>query len=380
MIELPVAPLSLTQWLSGHGWQLERTKPDRGTIWRRAGSEVFVPLFADDDDARLRLQVAITAIAETSGVSADALAREVAFVRSDVMEWRVVDAAVADNGLSLSAADQLVSSVRRVVIFCAAAVDHRRGYFGRRVRQRARDEANRVRIAQSRTGSYVLPIVSDISGAQPDSAMSPLNVDVEVAPYSRRVLLTVEDALSSAAAIMDFLPSGPTVQQANELVARGVSYEFSTAVADLLESPGVATVEVSFHWAPLGSTARQSRSIEFDRGNATFFRRLAGNLFETSEIGEQRFVFRVKSSGRFDEADREGGVAVFRRAAAEAGRTLIRAELSEEDYQTVLVADSNRELVSVIAKLIEEEGHRPRLEEIVEVRRIVQGSFDSIGF
>jgi hypothetical protein len=361
----------LTSWLRFSGWVSTAEDHKLGILWEKSGIAVVVPS-ADAPDVDLRTQIAIQAIAEVEGIEVSSLIQQVSRFSADVVEWRVVDATSDDDGLSLAVADQLLSTVRRVVVFAAASVEQRRGYFGRRVKQRARAESARVRVAQTQRGSFILPLVSNLPEVLSETV--PSLVEVETVPFSRQVLQVVESALTGSRRLADQTSRNPTARESNELVGEGVSYEMSSAMADLLESDSVAEVDVKFTWGRL-ATLQASRT-KFTPADAPFFRSLAANLFESSEIGVQQLLLSVRSSSRFDEPGRDGGVVVFRRDFGDGSRSLIRAELDEAQYQTVLSADSERNMLVVMGKLIEEEGHRTRLEEVRSVRRQVQGTFD----
>jgi len=369
-----LSSLDVEFWLTRNGWIPALTKAN-GALWKRGDFDVLVPSSNLQPDAGLRLQVALESIAESHGLAPSDLESEIIHFGSDVVEWRVVDSATLDDGLSLGAADQLISTVRRVVIFGAAAVDHRRGYFGRRVRQRARDEASRVRVGQTKRGSFILPLISHV-GVGPGWSVGDLGFPVEFAPYSRQVLLTIFEALSASVALAELTEGAPSGRQANELVSKGVSYELSIAMAELLANETIRSLSVSFDWADAAPVESGRRTVDFNNAHAEFFRRLAANLFETAETGAQQILVQVKSSARHEDSERDGGVVVFRRSLGDRSGGLVRADLNEADYQTVLTADSRREVLAVVGKLVEEEGHRTRLEEVASVQRIVQATFE----
>jgi hypothetical protein len=372
MKEINIQPFALTalsSWLAENHWSATRTKAGTGVLWARSGVEVLVPSSADHPDAALRLRVALEAVADAQQMKVEDLLGALVLGATDVVEWRIVDREIADDGISLLAADRLLAAVRQAVVVSGASVQHRRGYFGRRVSRRARALADGIRVAQTRRGSFVLPIVSPVPPA-PTVSSTLHSFEVERQPFPRQALTTLFGALQATSQLLDQV-SSPDVRQANDLVAHGVSYELSVAIASVLELESLGRLDVSFRWASNLTSVVPDRTFNLDPRHAGFYRALAGNLFESSTVGEQRLIVRVKGLSRHNEPERDGGVAQFRREIVGVGPSLIRAELTEDMYQTASTADRNHEYVAVVGRLMEEEGHRTRLEDVTSVERMV---------
>ena len=136
--------------------------------------------------------------------------------------------------------------------------------------------ANEARLAHTREGSYIIPLLMPLPPPQDDPARAPLTgmETVEYEPAERRVTRTFAQALAAVHQRIIEPAREPQARDIPPLVAAGVSRQFVVAVKSILADQAVSEFKANFQWAgavtpPGGVPARVELSAEAERLLAT---------------------------------------------------------------------------------------------------------------
>jgi hypothetical protein len=305
-------PSEIRSYLRVSGW----TPVDGGPLaelWSLPGlpdEVVLVPLKPGAPDFTKRVHILLNDLArvETQGVRTvhDAIAT----VYNDVTDLRAAHPSMSDGSIPLEAGYELFVSAKRLRVASAAATIRRQGHF-RNLPTRAREQAREVRLGQTRRGSYIVPIISQ--ARSPIEVYAPgqnsIDADIEEILFDRRVTATMSRALG----VLEEMATGdrePTPSEINDSVGEGVSYELCQALAKVVNTDSVNTLDVSFNWsrvaaAPSGAPQR----VEFNHEAIETVDKVARQL-KTQTYTRQHLIYGVVTDLSRQPDDEDGRVGV----------------------------------------------------------------------
>ena len=247
-------PADVTEWLRMHGWKQTASLGEVAQRWQYQATGVLVPMFTRAPDFALRWSEMLDRLANSFKTDPAGVLLAVAKAGSDIAEFRA--SGQIDDSMPLGDASTLIDSVRRSIQATANSALQPRSYYGHSLPEAARDHANRVRMGQTRHGSYVIPVISRLPILQPEDADDAvLFTDVAYQPFARSAMLKLSDGLS---ALRDLThgATAPRASQIIEAVGAGVSSELCEAIANTLEAESIYSLNVSITWAS-GSPRRR---------------------------------------------------------------------------------------------------------------------------
>jgi hypothetical protein len=269
-------------------------------------------------------------------------------IASDFITWSV----------PLSAGATLLTSVRMMLRASAMAANSPRADI-LNFSKGAESIANEARLAHTREGSYIIPLLMPIPPQQADPARQPITgmeiERVEYEPAQRRVTRTLAQALGAVQRGIIEPAREPQARDIAPLVAAGVSRQFVGAVKDILASPAVGEFKATFQWAgaitpPGGVPAHVEMPAE------------AGLFLETAE--------RLLKSSRRDPGQIVTGTIVMVRYVPDApsgeiavqtmrGRRIseVWVEISAQEVDNAHDWMRHRRAVVVEGQLVRERGH-----------------------
>lgn len=333
-----------TSWLQFKGWENVNPEGSRLSLWRRESDEVAVPLLTDAPDYWRRWRDLVQSLAEIEQSTPEAVLEEFLNEGADISEWRVAHTSAIDETIPLSTLHTLTGSVKSAVIAAANATISPRGYFGHSIPKKAREAAELARAGQTRRGSYVLPIISRLPSLRPDR-QSTLDVQAELRPYQRQVMLTMSAAMERLHTLTVDRDSEPSQSAINDAVGLGVSHELVSAVANSLEDPAIGSLTVSFNWARAVPGPDRMRPIEFPADSGALVRHVAERLKDSDVSVEQRVIGSVRRVERRDED--EMGSAIIRANMGGAERS-VRMLLNDEEFHEATTALDQRRPIFAI--------------------------------
>jgi len=170
----------------------------------------------------------------------------------DVTQLSIASDFMIAGSVPLSAGASLLASAKAMLRAAATAAVHPRGDIAN-VPPAADAIADRARLAHSREGSYVIPLLMPLTEPQDDSAREPLSgMDtqrVEYEPAERRVTRTLAQALAAVQQGIVEPAREPHAQDIVSLIAAGVSRQLVVAVRSILADRAVSDFEATFQWA-----------------------------------------------------------------------------------------------------------------------------------
>jgi len=244
----------VVSYLARSGWR-RSLAGDFAEIWQYLLDEnvtVMVPKIENAPDFSKSVKLLTRELAQAENRSSIDIEQEIFRQFLDVTDLRADGDQISDGTIPLGAGINLFNSASRLMVSAAAATIHRQGYYGRSIPHAAHDHARRLRLGQTRPGSYVVPIISNARfGAAIEYRRDEPRLDVESDDqrFERRVLSTLSRALQTLAEMTVVRDRMPTTADILSSVDEGVSSELCSAVLGVIKK-GVATFDVTFKWAP----------------------------------------------------------------------------------------------------------------------------------
>lgn len=255
MIASDIGFEELVSYLNRSGWQLI-AQGGLAEVWqstRDASLSVMVPKVPTAPDFQLSLRMLTDELARQENRAPQDIALDISRQFLDVTDLRAEDDDITDGTISLTAGVQLVESANRLFVSAAAATIHRQGSYGRGMPPAARAQARRMRLGQTRPGSYIVPIISRARFGDPVDRVSEepqLRLDSDESYQDRRVVTTLARALETLAAMVVNRERSPSRDEMRSSVDEGVSSELCAAVLGVLFKGGVSEFDIKFNWAP----------------------------------------------------------------------------------------------------------------------------------
>lgn len=246
----PTALDRLTDYLRSTGWASPAEPGPSGRIWLHPESGVGLPVPSTLTATGIDWEQILHRLARIEGVDERTLASRLTGDLVDVANLRASNDIVIGDTIPYLAA---VSLVRDSWVMLRSSATTSRGPKGhiRRYRKAADEIAELARMAHTKRGSFVIPILMPIPEA-PEPAQEPLPQTDTAFPESdeRRVMRTFAEALSAIDRVAVQPERDPTQGDMAEMIRSGVSHEFSAALVRILGQPAVSEFSATFEWAP----------------------------------------------------------------------------------------------------------------------------------
>ncbi|MFI9584387.1 hypothetical protein ACIHCQ_21690 [Streptomyces sp. NPDC052236] len=268
MITSDVGFDELISYLSRAGW----TRTHSGALaelWQPSGdaeSSVLVPRAADAADFERTIAILTTEVARREQRPPEDVRRDIARQFLDVTDLRAKDDDIDEGTISLQAGIGLFSAANHLMVSAAAATIHRQGYYGTSIPKAAYAHARRLRLGQTRQGSYVVPIISSArfgAMSRHEDGVPRLEVESEDTYFDRRVLATLSRSLETLSEMAMNRDRAPSRSEVLDSVGEGVSSELCAAVLEVIDKGKVDLFDVSFHWAAASPVPVELRNRVF---------------------------------------------------------------------------------------------------------------------
>lgn len=332
MIDLAIAHPHLTSYLRRAGWQRSETG-STADYWRngRDDAELLVPKFATAPDFDRRVDLLTMDLSRFEQRPPEAIKEDMGRQFVDVTDVQA-EHEYGELCIPLDAGHSLFATAKNLVIAAAASALNRRGYFGRSIPKRARDQAKRAFAGHTKPGSYIVPILNAaILPETPwDSEQPRLIETVEEIAFERRVTTTMARALNVLHEIAVTQQREPSRSEIHDAVGEGVSSEMCRAVAAPLKDKNITELDISVAWAPGVTPPRDvPRRIEFPWDCAQRVSDIAVTL-KRNPIDSQTVLYGVVVGLR---SRSEPGGRVEIETLIEGSKRLVRLDLNAEHYE-----------------------------------------------
>ncbi|MCX5284107.1 hypothetical protein [Streptomyces sp. NBC_00198] len=298
----------IASYLRGSGWRRSLSGPF-AEVWHPRDDEqssVFVPKEPDSPDFLTALKILTREVSRVENRPEKEIHLAISRQFVDVTDLRAEDEGIADGTIPLIAGIGLFNSAHRMMVSAAAATLHRQSYYGNSMPRAAHKHARRMRLGQTRPGSYIVPVISSARFGtliSEEFGEPRLEATADDSYFERRMLTTLSKALETLSALTVSGGRTPSKLDVLSAVDEGVSSELCAAVLDVIGKGGVEAFDVTFNWAPSSPAPRGlAERIEFPSAAAELIERVEFDLKETDAPAERILygVIRRLSLGKND--------------------------------------------------------------------------------
>jgi hypothetical protein len=307
-------------------------------LWVKDSVRIGVPY--DDDDFLVR--GAIDRIATSEQRSPKEVRDSIRFLRYDVTHLRAANDHVIADTIPLEAAATILSSSKRMLQATATTARGERAQIGGNFSTLGNDVVKQALMGHTERGSFVIPVLVALPEPEPVDVHEFDLLDEEPSdnrfhrsapePFERRVVRTFAQSMHAVQEIVVQPEREPSVDQLYELVYRGVSREFCTALTGILKEPSVAEFGAAIDWAPIVTPPRTlTGRISIDANAAPLVQGVADKLRQTRVAPHQVFSGTIVQLRHENPNDPYGEIAVSTVRRGRPSEILVR--LSFEEYQ-----------------------------------------------
>jgi hypothetical protein len=331
---LPNMP-QLRAYLQFHGWT-HHAPGQAGTLWHKEETRLGVPFEADD----VLMRGIVDRLARFVGQPPQVMARAIRYLLFDVAYLRAANDYRITDTIPLDAAARIISSGRMMLRAAATTARYERAQIGGSYSKLGDDVVRESRMGHTERGSFIIPVLVPLPAPSSPDEHEPHLFDDHTStgvhrslpePFERRVVRTFAQSMQAVHDIIIEPGTDPSTDQIHELVYRGVSREFCSALAGVLDEQAVAIFETRIDWAPAVSPpTTMPRNVSIDSESVDLVKRVADKLRQQKVVPRQVFSGTiVQLRHEQDDPFAEIAIATIRR-----GRPAeIRVRLTLEQYR-----------------------------------------------
>nr|WP_128136450.1 hypothetical protein [Micromonospora provocatoris] len=331
MIDMAIDHPHIASYLRNSGWR-RSAGGELAEFWVKNEAEIMVPRSARAPDFEKRIDILANDLQRVEDRPAVEIKTEISYQFLDVTDVRA-DHEYGEQCIPLDAGQKLFTTAKGLVVSATASTLHRRGYYGRSIPRKAREQAKRTVVGHTRPGSYVIPIINEarLPDAPWDSDQPRLVESVEEAAFERRVTTNLARALGVLQE-MALQPNRPSPRDINEAVGEGLSFEMCRAMSRPLQDEVVHEVSVSIAWAPGVSAPRGvGRGFDFPKECSDRLKEIA-TVLRRDRVDSHEVIYGVVVGLRSRSGDAGGRVEI--ETLVDGAKRLVRLDLNETDYET----------------------------------------------
>lgn len=243
---------NVTLYLERTGWLRPAMPGERGELWGHEPSGLFLPVpFKVPDDSLDWLGIAERIAQVEQSTVADVEAR-VLRLSMDVASLRAANDLVIHDTIPYEAAATMLRASWTMLRSCSTTSMRVTSFIRGNYNRRADEVARGARMAHTRKGSFIIPIVMPVRDVvEIDPGMIERS-EAEPEPVERRVMRTFAESLSKIVSTVVEPAREPRPDDVLGLIRSGVTAEFAGALHAILSEDSVAQFEAAFEWSPLG--------------------------------------------------------------------------------------------------------------------------------
>lgn len=300
----------VVRYLAATGWIAPEEDGSVGGLWRHPVSKYLLPVPKEIADAGFDWQVVTQRVAMVEGTDADSVAARMESEAVDIASIRAAKELVIRDSIPYNAGVALVQSSWTMLRSSATTALGQRATINR-YSKIGDDLIAAARMAHTRKGSYIVPIMLPITVSHQDSEDRPelaipgMELNSMPEPPERRVMRTFAEALTTLDRAVVQPEQEPRADIDAELVRAGVSHQFARALHNVLAHESVEEFSATFEWSPLGGPA--PKGVDNIAVPSTASERI-GNVArrlksKTAARIEEQFVGPIRGVERDHEAD-----------------------------------------------------------------------------
>lgn len=312
-----VSPMvtDLVSYLRVHEWTANPPGPG-GTLWLKGDARIGVPHEPD----QIVIDSILSRLARAERRDVKATADAVRHVRFDVTHLRAVNDQRIVDKIPLGTATKLVNSARMMLRATATTARWERAQIAGSYSRIGDDVVREAFMGHTERGSFVIPVLVPIpepeqpEGEQPTlyDRADPVLHNAAPEPFERRVVRTFAQSMQAVRDLVVQPDRAPDPERIHELVYRGVSREFCTALGNVLGASAIGEFETTIDWsrvAPAPDTMPNHLSISSEA--ADLVRSVADRLRQERVPSRQVFSGRIVQFRHEKRDDPFGEIAVL---------------------------------------------------------------------
>ncbi len=322
----------LRAYLRFNGW-VEQPPGPAGALWVRDGARIGVPT-AEDSDLVSGVVGRLAAAERRTPKEVVAAAKYLLF---DVTHLRAANDSRIADAIPLETGVKILASARAMLRATATTARWERAHIATNYSKLGDDVVRQALMGHTQKGSYVIPVLVPIpEPSEPDLHQPTLDHNHEELhrapsePFERRVVRTFAQSMQAVREIVVDRAQAPTTNQVHELVYRGVSREFCTALARILDQRAIGEFEATVAWAPAvpaPETMPRSVTIEAEAGDLV---RLVAEKLRQQKVDPSRvFSGTIVQLRHESHDDPFGEIAIATVRQGRAAEILVRLRMDQ---------------------------------------------------
>jgi len=319
-------------YLRFKGWRSLSAGP-AGRAWGTGAVRIGVPYENDE----FLIEGAIDRIAKVEQRPPKAVKDSIRFLLFDVTHLRAANDHLIVDTIPLEAAAKILSSSKRMLQATATTARSERAHIDGNYSTIGNEVVKQALMGHTERGSFVIPVLVALPEPSPIdshelSLLAGLDEGFHQAapePFERRVVRTFAQSMQAVEEIVVEPAQMPTVDQLYELVYRGVSREFCSALSGILQEPSVAEFGASIDWAPVITPPRTLSEVSITADAAELVQRVADRLRQTKVDPSQVFTGTIVQLRHENPHDPFGEIAVSTIRRGHQSEVLVRLRLEE---------------------------------------------------
>jgi hypothetical protein len=356
---------NLHAYLRFTGWT-EQPGGSAGAQWMNGESSVGVPYVFDDYFVRS----VVERLGWFEGREPSQVARSARYLLFDVTHLRAANDHRITDTIPLATAGRIVTSARAMLRAVATTARWERAVVGT---YSAIGDAvvRQALMGHTERGSFVIPVLvplpepvqSDRHQPPLDEGETPTFHRAPAEPFARRVVRTFAQSMQAIQEIIVDPARDPTTDQIHELIYRGVSREFCTALAGILTESDIAEFSARVDWAPgVAAPATMPRQTDIGADAVDLVLAVAERMQRQPARPENREVFSgtIVQLRHESQSDPFGEIAVSTLRRGKPSEILVRLPL--ELYRSVWEWHSSGRAVLVEGAINRTPGKQLRVE------------------
>ncbi|MCZ4078955.1 hypothetical protein O1W68_13455 [Rhodococcus sp. H36-A4] len=248
----------LVRYLAATGWLPPDDLGQLGGLWRHVETHDLLPIPNQLEDEGLDWSAITHRLAQIERSTViDVLARLNGFA-VDIANLRAANDIVIKDTIPYAAGVALVKEGWTMFRSSATTALGPKSFI-RRYRRDGDEILAAARMAQTRRGSYIipiyLPIPEDVDPPKDEPHIDGLQMTAVPEPMQRRVMRTFAESLAALDILAVQPEREPSSDAVHDLIRAGVSHQFAAALQRLLVDDAVDEFSSTFEWAPSGGPA-----------------------------------------------------------------------------------------------------------------------------
>lgn len=249
----------VVRYLAATGWLPPDEVGEVGGLWRHPTSQHLLPVPNELVEGGIDWQVIAERVGMLEGATAADVAARLGGEAVDIANLRAAKDLVIRDTIPYAAGVTLVQSSWTMLRSSATTA------LGQRALIRNYSKTGDVliasaRMAHTRKGSFIIPIVLPLSEPTPARKQEPptlpdMSITTAPEPPERRVMRTFAEALATLDREVVQPEREPHASVDPDLIRSGVSHQFVAALHRVLTDESVEEFSAAFEWTPLGGPA-----------------------------------------------------------------------------------------------------------------------------